>query len=90
MTKADAQLLGAAVALGALTTLTVHNSLLDDSKTRTLIQHLLPNKHLKSLSLAHNTIADRGARAIAKLIAENSVIDSIDVKDNQVGAEGDF
>lgn len=49
-----------------------------------LASHLLGNKQLKSLNLAHNQIGDRGARALAKLLHGNCVLQHLDVSDNKV------
>ncbi|CAG2258073.1 Dynein regulatory complex subunit 5 [Mytilus edulis] len=47
-------------------------STLDDDKTRVLISHILDHPSLTTLDLSHNTISDRGARAIGKFLNNRS------------------
>eukprot|EP00047_Mylnosiga_fluctuans_P000343 m.191566 g.191566 ORF g.191566 m.191566 type:complete len:483 (+) comp10048_c3_seq1:1220-2668(+) len=89
MTRADAFALGAALRdFGHLESLTIHSSLLDDTKTRILMARLLENKTLQHLSLAHNTIGDKGARAIAKFVHLNTSLVTLNLCDNQIRATG--
>jgi len=46
----------------------LHQSKVDDLKSRILIRDLLDHPCLTELDLSHNCISDRGAKAIAKLI----------------------
>lgn len=89
MTRGDAFALGAALRdAKSLESLTVHSSLLDDTKTRILISRLLSNNTLTSLDLSHNAIGDKGARAIAKFLSGNKSLTSLNLCDNQIHAAG--
>ena len=88
-TPAVRALSGALVANSELVVLDVVNSGLDDAMTRVLVAGLLENHSVTSLSLAHNKIGDRGARALAKYIAtSNSVLAELDLEDNVIGEAG--
>jgi len=53
---------------GNLNTLCLHECKIDDEKVRVLVKRLLNHPNLTKLDLSHNSICDRGTRAIAKLI----------------------
>ena len=49
---------------------------------------MVDNLSVTHLDLSHNKIADRGVRALAKLLDSRSVIAFIDLCDNHVHTEG--
>ena len=49
-----------------------------------LASGLINNLSVVHLDLSHNRIADRGVRALAKLLHPNSVIQIVELGDNQV------
>ena len=65
--------------------LDLSNNALDDDKVRMLASGLVENQSITHLNLAHNKIADRGMRALAKLLDTTSVIAVLELQDNQVG-----
>jgi len=52
-----------------------------------LASGLINNLSVLHLDLSHNRIADRGVRAIAKLLHPRSVICVVRLQDNQVGVD---
>lgn len=47
------------------------------------------NTFLQLIDLSHNSIGDRGAKALAKLLASSKcVLEELDISDNMVGEEG--
>ncbi|XP_034283941.1 dynein regulatory complex subunit 5 [Pantherophis guttatus] len=62
-------------------------SKVDDDKARILILHLLDHPSLVELNLSHNLIADRGARAIGKLINRSKMV-TLNICDNRIRAQG--
>lgn len=47
------------------------------------------NQFLKLIDLSHNSIGDRGAKTLAKLLASSKcVLEELDISDNMVGEEG--
>lgn len=56
---------------------------LDDDKLRMLASGLVNNLSVVHVCLADNRIADRGVRAFAKLLHVNSVIQIVDLSNNQ-------
>lgn len=71
----------------SLTSLTIHRSLVGDHKARIICSYLLNHKTIKRLDLSHNSIADSGARALAKLI-NHSLLEELNVCDNKIKAKG--
>ncbi|KAL4630540.1 T-complex-associated testis-expressed protein 1-like [Arapaima gigas] len=65
----------------------IHQSKVDDDKCRTLVSKLLHHPSLKDLSLAHNMIGDRGARAIGKLL-NSSKLEKLNICDNKIQGPG--
>jgi Ran GTPase-activating protein (RanGAP) involved in mRNA processing and transport len=68
----------------ALVRLDLSSNCLDDDKLRMLASGLVNNLSVVDISLADNRIADRGVRAFAKLLHVNSVIQIVDLGNNQV------
>lgn len=68
----------------ALVRLDLRGNFLDDDKLRMLASGLINNLSVVHLDLSHNRIADRGVRALAKLLHPNSVIQIVELGDNQV------
>ena len=55
---------------------------------RILAAGLQGNSTLTSLDLSHNKIADRGVKAIARLLDDRCVVISLNLSDNHVHADG--
>jgi hypothetical protein len=72
----------------SLTTLRLHENLLDDEKIRRLSAGLKANNTLTDLDLSHNMISDRGVRSLCKFLTENVVLTSLNLCDNRVYADG--
>ncbi|KAJ6666809.1 hypothetical protein lerEdw1_018811 [Lerista edwardsae] len=62
-------------------------SKVDDDKSRLLIKHLLDHPSLIELNLSHNVIADRGARAVGKLINCSKLV-TLNLCNNRIRAPG--
>uniref|UniRef100_A0A6J0T181 Dynein regulatory complex subunit 5 n=1 Tax=Pogona vitticeps TaxID=103695 RepID=A0A6J0T181_9SAUR len=62
-------------------------SKVDDDKARILIKHLLDHPSLTELDLSHNLIADRGTRAVGKLINCSKLV-TLNLCDNRIRATG--
>nr|XP_028580205.1 dynein regulatory complex subunit 5 [Podarcis muralis]XP_028580206.1 dynein regulatory complex subunit 5 [Podarcis muralis]XP_028580207.1 dynein regulatory complex subunit 5 [Podarcis muralis] len=62
-------------------------SKVDDEKSRVLIHELLDHPSLTELNLSHNLIADRGARAVGKLINRSKIV-TLNLCDNRIRAQG--
>ncbi|XP_009958454.1 PREDICTED: T-complex-associated testis-expressed protein 1 [Leptosomus discolor] len=58
-------------------------SKVDDEKTGLLVRNLLDHPCLVELSLAHNLVRDKGARALGELI-ERSRLETLDLCNNQI------
>mmetsp|Transcript_13567 Transcript_13567/g.33266 ORF Transcript_13567/g.33266 Transcript_13567/m.33266 type:complete len:419 (+) Transcript_13567:82-1338(+) len=71
-----------------LTTLILHENILDDEKMRRLVVGLRDNFTITNLDLSHNRISDRGTRALCKCLGKDSVISNLNLCDNQVHSEG--
>ncbi|XP_067320371.1 dynein regulatory complex subunit 5 [Anolis sagrei] len=71
----------------ALKVFKLTRSKVDDEKARLLIKHLLDHPTLIELDLSHNLIADRGARAVGKLINCSNLI-TLNLCDNRIRAQG--
>lgn len=71
-----------------LTSLRLHENLLDDEKIRRLSAGLKANNTLTDLDLSHNMISDRGVRSLCKFLTENVVLTSMNLCDNRVYADG--
>lgn len=69
-----------------LVVLDLRGALLDDDKLRMLASGLINNVSVVHLNLSANRIADRGVRALAKLLNPNSIIQVVNLADNQVPA----
>ena len=67
-----------------LVSLDLSCNLLDDDKLRMLASGLVNNLSVVDINLADNRIADRGVRAFAKLLHVNSVIQIVNLSNNQV------
>uniref|UniRef100_A0A7S3GGA2 T-complex-associated testis-expressed protein 1 n=1 Tax=Palpitomonas bilix TaxID=652834 RepID=A0A7S3GGA2_9EUKA len=73
----------------SLTSLSLPRNLLDDDKVRILATGLKDNGTITALDLSHNKIADRGTRALAKILSPATcVLSHLNLADNQVHAEG--
>ena len=55
---------------------------------RVLATGLQDNATITSIDLSHNKIADRGVKALAKLLNERSVVLSLNLNDNHIHADG--
>lgn len=71
----------------SISSLSLHGSLIGDSKARVICKFLLGNSTITRLDLSHNAIGDTGARAVAKLM-NNSVLQEVDLRDNKIGGIG--
>ena len=67
-----------------LVALDLSGNLLDDDKLRMLASGLVNNVSVMHINLGHNKIADRGVRAFAKLLHASSVIQVVNLENNQV------
>jgi hypothetical protein len=72
----------------SLTSLRLHENLLDDEKIRRLSAGLKANNTLTDLDLSHNMISDRGVRSLCKFLTENVILTSLNLCDNRVYADG--
>jgi hypothetical protein len=72
----------------SLTSLHLHENLLDDEKIRRLSAGLKANNTLTDLDLSHNMISDRGVRSLCKFLTENVILTSLNLCDNRVYADG--
>jgi hypothetical protein len=86
MKNADATCLAKAIKYKAnmLTMVNLNSNLMDDDKLRLLVTGLLDNDTVTHIDISHNRVADRGARALARLLGETSVITSLNLCDNEV------
>lgn len=66
----------------------LHRSKVDDDKVRVLISNILDHPSLIELDLSHNTISDRGARAVGKFINNHSQLVKLNLCDNAIRAAG--
>jgi len=88
MKLSDASSLANALRMSeTLSVLALPCSLLDDASVRAIAGGLAENCTLTSLDLSHNKIADRGAKALAKLLGE-SVLISLNLCDNRIHSDG--
>ncbi|XP_036405655.1 dynein regulatory complex subunit 5 [Megalops cyprinoides] len=70
-----------------LKVLRIHQSKVDDDKCRMIVRSLLDHPSLRELNLSHNTIGDRGAKAIGKLL-NRSGLEKLILCDNKIGGLG--
>lgn len=63
-------------------------SKVDCDRCRILISRLLDHPGLEELDLSHNSIGDRGARALGKFLNGHSQLVRLDLTDNLVRAQG--
>lgn len=66
-----------------LVSLNLAGNLIDDDKLRMLASGLVNNLSVIHIDLSHNRIADRGVRAFAKLLHTSSVIQVVNLENNQ-------
>ena len=55
---------------------------------RILASGLQGNMTITALDLSHNKIADRGVKALAKLLDDRAVLVALNLSDNHVHADG--
>lgn len=72
----------------SLTTLVLHENVLDDEKVRRLVVGLRDNLTITDLDLSHNKISDRGTRALCKVLGKDSILASLSLCDNHIHSEG--
>jgi Ran GTPase-activating protein (RanGAP) involved in mRNA processing and transport len=61
----------------------------DDEKVRVLVSHIMDHPVLSELSLSHNAIGDRGARALGKMLtAGRCRLTHLALADNAIRAAG--
>lgn len=66
----------------------LHSSNVDDDKCRVFISHILDHPNLVELDLSHNSIGDRGARALGKFLNNHSKLSKLIVCDNLIRSAG--
>ncbi|CAF1144071.1 unnamed protein product [Adineta steineri] len=89
-TKKDCQILAKSVQqCKSLRVLHLHRSKVDDLKIRMLVRDgLLDHPTLEELNFEHNSIGDRGCRAIAKLLNGHSKLIRLNLCNNLIGPQG--
>lgn len=71
-----------------LRVLCLERSQVTDQLIRPLVAKILNHPGLEELSVAHNKIGDRGARAFGKLLVSPCPLRRLDISDNVIGGQG--
>lgn len=61
-------------------------NLIDDDLLRMLMTGLSKSVSLTALDLSHNRITNHGARLLSRMLLEKTVLTSLSLADNMVGA----